>query len=143
MAKTFTSPFAQTINNGTAVTTLAVALAAAGSMATDTVTPANVSLLLTAGAEGSLVTSISMMPRMTITACNMLLFTSLDGTSFRLIDSVLLPASTLSATAALNKIPFPYTEDQPLRLKANERLYVGCTVAFASGIVSMARALDY
>ena len=138
MAKTFTAPFAQTINNSSAVLTTLT-----GGITTDTVT--NSVLLFTAGLEGSIVSVIEAMPRSTVTATNIYLFSSIDsGTTLRLIDCALMPAQTLSTTAAVTQTIFPsYTEDYPLRLKANERLYVACSVTLASGIVVEARGMDY
>jgi hypothetical protein len=85
------------------------------------------------------------MPRATVTATNVYLFSSIDsGTTLRLIDCVLMPAQTLSTTAAVTQTVFTnYTEDYPLRLKANECLYVAASVSLASGIVVEARGMDY
>lgn len=144
MAKTFTAPFAQTVNNSNVlIPTTAVALTGANSLLTDT--PTNTVLLYTAGAEGSLVTSITTMPRVTITATVIYLFIASDASTIRLIDSILMPAQTLSTTSAVLLSSFTnYTEDYPLRLKANEKLYVGTSVAPAAGqIVVAARGMDY
>jgi len=138
MAKTFTAPFAQTINNSNAVLTTLT-----GGITTDS--PTNSVLLFTAGAEGSVVSAIEAMPRATVTATNIYLFSSTDGgTTLRLIDCMLIAAQTLSITAAVTQTVFTsYTEDYPLRLKANERLYVAASVSLASGIVVEARGMDY
>jgi hypothetical protein len=138
MAKTFTAPFAQTVNNSNLVLTTATT-----GITTDSV--ANVALLYTAGTEGSLVTSITAIPRATVTATVIYLFVSSDnGTTSRLIDSILMPAQTLSTTTAVAQSVFTnYTEDYPLRLKANERLYAAISVALTNGIVIAARGMDY
>lgn len=138
MAKTYTAPMAQTINNSNAVLTTLTS-----GITTDT--PTNSVLLFTAGAEGSVVTAIEAMPRATVTATNIYLFSSTDGgTTLRLIDCVLMTAQTLSTTTAVTQTVFTnYTEDYPLRLKANERLYVAASVSLASGIVVEARGMDY
>jgi hypothetical protein len=138
MTKIYTAPFAQTVNNSNCVLTTLT-----GGITGDA--PTNAGLVFTAGAEGSLVTAISAIPRATVTATVLYLFISSDaGTTMRLIDSILIPAQTLSTTAAVTLSTFTYyTEDYPLRLKANERLYVAISVSLASGIVVEARGMDY
>lgn len=139
MAKTFTAPFAQTVNNSNIVLTTAT-----GGITSDTVT--NLGLIFTAGAEGSLVTTITAIPRATIAATVVYLFIASDGTGAvaRLLDSILLPAQTLSTSSAVNLSTFTnYTEDYPLRLKANDRIYAAISVTAASGIVITARGMDY
>lgn len=138
MAKVFTAPMAQTINNSNCVLTTLTS-----GITTDT--PTNSVLLFTAGSEGSVVTALEAIPRATVTAANIYLFSSTDsGTTLRLIDCVLMAAQTLSTTAAVTQTVFTnYTEDYPLRLAANERLYVAASVSLASGIVVEARGMDY
>jgi hypothetical protein len=138
MAKINTTPFAQTVNNTTAVVTAAIA-----SITTDA--PTGVVLLTTAGTEGAIVTAIEAMPRAPVTANALYLFTSTDGgTTKRLIDSVLMAAYTYATTTAIPQTVFTaYTEDYPLRLGANEQLYVGMGVALASGVVFEARRMDF
>lgn len=138
MAKTFTAPFAQTPQIKTAVVT-----SAAASISGDT--PTNTVALLTAGADGAILTRLSAIPRATVTASSLLLYTSSDnGTTKRLIDSVLMPAQTVSTTAAIASTTFTnYNETTPLRLAAGEQLYVGSQVALASGIVFRAEYTDF
>lgn len=138
MAKTFTAPFAQTPQIKTAVVT-----SAAASISGDT--PTNTVALLTAGADGAILTRLSAIPRATVTASSLLLYTSSDsGTTKRLIDSVLMPAQTVSTTAAIASTAFTnYSETTPLRLAAGEQLYVGSQVALASGIVFKAEYTDF
>lgn len=138
MAKTFTAPFAQTPKNATAVATGAV-----GSITGDT--PTNTVLLVTAGAEGAILTRLSAIPRATVTASSLVLFTSSDaGTTMRLIDSALMAAQTVATTTAITATTFStYSETTPLRLQAGERLYVGSQVALASGIVFKAEFTDF
>lgn len=136
MSKTFTAPFAQTLRTATAVCTLA------GTFVDDN--PTNTVLLATAGAEGSLVTEISVMPRATNTAANVLLFLSKDGgTTKRLINSRLIPATTVSNTVATPVTAFDYTELAPLRLEALDKLYVSTAVALVAGFVFKAEFTDY
>lgn len=138
MAKTFTAPFAQTPKNVTAVATGAV-----GSITGDT--PTNTVLLCTAGADGAILTRLSAIPRATVTASSLVLFTSSDnGTTKRLIDSELMSAQTVATTTAIAETTFStYTETAPLRLQAGEQLYVGSQVALASGIVFKAEYTDF
>lgn len=138
MAKTFTAPFAQTPKNATAVATGAV-----GSITGDT--PTNTVLLVTAGADGAILTRLSAIPRATVTASSLVLFTSSDaGTTMRLIDSALMAAQTVATTTAITATTFStYSETTPLRLQAGERLYVGSQVALASGIVFKAEFTDF
>lgn len=138
MAKTFTRPFAQNSKHATAVTT-----AACASINGDT--PTNTVLLLTAGADGALLTSLNAMPRATVTPSNLLLFASSDsGTTKRLIDSELMSAHTVATTTAIPETTFGrYSETTPLRLAAGESLYVGNQVVLADGVVWSARYTDF
>lgn len=138
MAKTFTAPFAQTPQTATAVATGAVA-----NITTDA--PTNTVLLLTAGADGAILTRLFAMPRATVTASSLVLFLSKDnGTTMRLIDSELMAAQTVSSTAAIAETNFAnYSETTPLRLAAGDHLYVGSQVALTSGIVFKAEWTDF
>ncbi len=135
--KTFTAPFAQTPKTATAVATAA---ATVGSDA-----PTNTVLLMTAGADGCIVTSLAAMPRATVTASSLLLYISKDsGTTQRLIDSELMAAHTVATTTAIPETVFSrISESAPLRLEAGDRLYVGSQVALASGIVFKAEYTDF
>lgn len=137
MAKTFTAPFAQTPKTATAVATTASAIT--------NDTPTNTVLLLTAGSDGAILTRLSALPRATATASNLVLFLSNDtGTTKRLIDSELMAAHTVAATTAIPETNFAnFSETTPLRLAAGDQLYVGSTVALASGIVFRAEYTDF
>lgn len=136
MAKTFTAPFAQTPKTATAVCTAAATL---------TDTPANSVLLVTAGADGAIVTSIWAIPRATVTAASLVLFLSKDGgTTQRLVDSELMAAHTVAATTAIPETKFGnVSETTPLRLEAGDKLYVGSQVALAGGIVFQAQWTEF
>lgn len=138
MAKTFTAPFAQTPKTATAVVT-----GAAGSITGDA--PTNTVLLLTAGADGAILTRLTAIPRATVTASSLLVFISKDnGTTQRLLDSELMAAHTVATTTAIPETTFTlYSETTPLRLEAGDRLYVGSQVALASGIVFRAEYTDF
>lgn len=137
MAKTFTAPFAQTPKTATAVVT------AAATVGTDS--PSNTVLLMTAGADGCIVTALAAMPRATVTASSLLLYISKDnGTTQRLIDSELMAAHTVATTTAIPETTFArISESAPLRLEAGDKLYVGSQVALASGIVFTAQYTDF
>ena len=137
MAKTFTAPFCQTTKNASAIVTTASA-----DLTTD---PTNTVLLLTAGADGALLTRLRAVPRATVTASCLLLWVSLDGgTTKYLLDSVLMAAHTVAATTAIPTTSFTaYTEDTPLRLEAGAKLYVGSAVTLAGGIVFNGNYTDF
>lgn len=139
MPMTFTAPFAQNPRS------LSVAVTAAiGGLGTDAITGAQ--LLVTAGANGAIVSSISAMPRGTVTASSLVLFLVKSATStiYRPIDSVLMTGYTLATTTAIPVTSFALISDAtPLRLEAGDKLYVGSQVALAAGIVFTGRWMDY
>lgn len=137
MAKTFTAPFAQTPK------TAAVVVTAAATVGDDN--PTNTVELLTAGADGALVTRLTAMPRATVTASSLLLFLQKSGQSTkRLIDSELMSAHTVAATTAIPETVFTNISDTtPLRLEAGDKLFVGSQVALTAGIVFASQWMDY
>jgi len=137
MAKTFTAPFAQTPKTATAVVT--------GAAAITNDTPTNTVELLTAGADGAILTRLTAIPRATVTASSLVIFISSDsGTTKRLIDSELMAAYTMATTTAVPETTFTmYSETAPLRLMAGDKLYVGSQVALAGGIVFRAEYTDF
>lgn len=137
MAKTFTAPFAQTPKTAAVVVTAAATV--------DSDTPANTVELLTAGADGALVTRLTAMPRATVTASSLLLFLQKSGqTTKRLIDSELMSAHTVAATTAIPETVFTnISGTTPMRLEAGDKLFVGSQVALTAGIVFAAQAMDY
>jgi hypothetical protein len=102
-------------------------------------------LLVTAGADGAILTRLTAIPRATVTASSLVLFISKDsGTTQRLIDSELMTAYTMATTTAVPETTFAlYSEGSPLRLEAGDRLYVGSQVALASGIVFRAEFTNF
>lgn len=138
MTMTNTAAFAQIPK-----TVDAVATAAIGSITTDA--PTNTVLLMTAGANGSILTRLTAVPRGTVTASSLCLFISHDnGTTQRLKDSVTMSAQTVSTTAGILQTQFAnYSETAPLRLGAGDRLYVGSQVALAAGIVFSGEYTDF
>lgn len=137
MAKVFTAPFAQSPKTATAVASAAVA-----SLTTDA--PTNTVELITAGADGAILTKLTAIPRATVTASSLVLFISKDGgTTKRFVDSKLMAAYTMATTTAVPVTAFDYSESAPLRLEAGDKLYVGSQVALASGIVFKAEWTDF
>jgi hypothetical protein len=137
MAKTFTAPFAQVPKTATAVVT------AVATVTTDA--PSNTVELLTAGADGAILTRLTAIPRATVTASSLVVFISSDsGTTKRMIDSELMAAYTMATTTAVPETIFTtYSETTPLRLMAGDKLYVGSQVALAGGIVFRAEYTDF
>lgn len=137
MAKTFTAPFAQTPKTSSAVTTLA------GAITTDT--PTNTVLLVTAGADGAILTNVRAMPRATVTASSLVLYISSDtGTTKRMIDSALMAAYTQAATTLTPVTSFAgITETAPIRLAAGDQVYCQSEVALAGGIVFTAQFTEF
>lgn len=136
MAKSNLAVFAQTPKTFTAVVTEAVE-------GLDSDTPTNTVELLTAGPEGAIVTSISAMPRGDTTASNLMLFLSKDGTTKHLLASRLLKAHSVTSTTEIPSLDFDYTEIEPLRLEAGDKLFVGSAVALAAGYSFVAQSTDY
>jgi len=137
MPITNTAAFAQTNKTGTAVLTLA-------SVITND-TPTNTVLIATAGADGAIVSSLSFIPRATVSATALYLFISKDGgVTKRLIDSELMSAATVSAILVVPETKFAnISESSPLRLAAEDQLYVGSGVALAGGIVAKCEWMDF
>lgn len=149
MANTFTAPFAQTPQTASAVATTAVSLTTNGVESSTTVT--NSVLLLTSGVNGSVLTELSALPRATVTASALFIWSSTDsGTNKYLVATALMPAYTLAATTQNVPTIFKHTDNStiisetaPLRLAAGEKLYIGTGVTLASGIVFNARYSDF
>lgn len=137
MAMTFTAPFAQTPKTAYAV------CSSAGTIADDS--PTNTTLLVTAGANGCIVTRVSAVPRGTVTATGIYLFISKDsGTTKRLKFSETMAAQTLAATAGVTKTNFAdISEASPLRLEAADRIYCSIGVALTNGAVFSAEFVDF
>lgn len=137
MATSNTAIFPQTIHSATAVAT-----AAAASTTGDT--PTGDALLLTTGADGGEVTRLTVLPRATCAATVAYLWASTDsGTTKRLINAVAIAADTVSTTDAPKPVDFGYSDDAPLRLGPSVSLYVGVSVALASGFVFAASHRGY
>ena len=98
----------------------------------------NAVLLLTAGSSGGALYGLTAIPASTLAADDKaMLFRSRDGgTTLFYVKSVLVKAYASDAgTTTPTQADFGYTNSSPLRLGANERLYVGIYTADANGIV--------
>ena len=138
MANTPLPAYVQTQKTGSALVTAAV-----GNMAT---IPTNlVALGDAAGVNGALVTKVTAMPRATVTASSLLLYTSKDnGATYNLVDSEVMAAYTLAATTAIPETTFGnISPSTPLRLEAGEQLYVGSQVLLAAGIVFRSEGANF
>jgi hypothetical protein len=147
MSNTFTAPFAQTPNTASAKVTTAVALTPNGVDSTITVT--NSVLLCTAGVNGAIMTELSALPMATVTASQLVVWSSPDaGTTKNMVMSSLMAAYTLAATTQNVPTSFKHSDNatviseaSPYRLKAGESLYVGTLVT--GNIMFNARYSDF
>lgn len=126
MAMTPTAVFAQTPKTNKATLTAAIAVGTAGT------------ILVTAGANGAVVTSVRFTPNGTVTAAGVNL--NRAGTPVR---SESLAAYTLAATAKLPQVSFDISRDAPIILAAGETLDVSLLVAQAAGVAVFAEWMDY
>ena len=134
MAITNTAAFPQAPKIATAIVTLADDLTSA---------PANTVVLVTAGANGAEVSSVTAIPRATVTASDLHLFISTDsGTTKILTKSKLMTAHTVAATTAIPVVDFGYDEVDTIILAAGDSLYVGSAVALAGGIAFTGQWVD-
>lgn len=95
--------------------------------------------LLTAGADGAIVTSLKAFATVTSTAKRLNLFISTDaGTTWKLFDSALMEAYTVANTTAQTAIVFIDKADPnaAVRLPASAKLGVSIMVAEAVQFVS-------
>lgn len=126
MANIFTAPFAQTPKTNAVDLTAATAVGAVGTV------------LVTAGANGCVVTSIRATPKGTVTASGINV-----NKSGKVIRSETLPAYTSALTAKLPQVAFDITPSTPIELGPNETLDVSLLVAQAAGVTFFATWKDY
>jgi len=144
MAKTNVAVFAQTPMTTTKVLAAAVAQTGVNSISDSNNTVTNAQVLLEAGSEGAIVTKLHFQPRGTITATVAYVFLQPAGTTQSImIDSILIPAVTMSATATGNKSVLNVSEASPLRLGAGDKLTVGISVANTVGITAYAEYTNF
>lgn len=119
--------FAQTQRSDGGVVTAANPLAAPA--------VANLALVWTSGAKGSLLSSVRARPRANMSDMQLQLYGSTDnGVTLRLIETAQLKGWTAATTTDTSKGDFGYTADAPLRTGPNEKIYAGSAVALAGGI---------
>lgn len=105
-----------------------------------------VTMLLAAGSDGAVVTSLQARCQATVTATALRLFLSLDnGLTWALFDEKLMSACTVSATTAQSAVVFidKNNPDGAIRLPAGARLGVASGVAVSGGICFVAEYTDY
>lgn len=129
-----TAAFAQDPQTFGAV--LTTAGAASGSDAT---------LIFTAGAEGALVSRISVCPVGTVTATGVTIYVEKTGATSKLPKfSLTVPAATYAATAKLPVVVVSDVGEQtPMRLGAGDKVYAASHVANAAGIAVVGEATDF
>lgn len=136
MALTHKPVFAQTPKTAVAVCATAVT-------GLTGLSPTNTVQLMTAGAEGAIVTRLRAIPRATVTATALYLFLSKDGTDKYLILTKLLPAVTVDSTSDNPSVDFDFSETEPLRLEAGDQLFVGIGVSVGGGIAFSTQFSDF
>lgn len=103
----------------------------------------NAVLLMTAGANGSILYKLTAIPRMTVTVCQLQLYRSPDGgVTLNFVNSALMAAYVMAQTTQAPQTDFGYTEAAGLRLAVGDSLYVATGVAFATGVMFDATAED-
>lgn len=109
--------------------------------------PSGAVLLVTATVDGGIVPRLSATLRASLAAsAGIVLFRSGDqGQTLRPKGSVTLPAQTVTGTEGLREVDFvKISEQRPLRLGPNERLYVGSmAVPPAGGICVHGDIVDF
>jgi hypothetical protein len=96
---------------------------------------ANAVKLASAGTAGSILYGLKALARATVTATKLQLYRSPDnGVTMYLIATVTMAAYTMTSTDNQSATDFGYGETVPLRLAIGDTLWVGQSVALASGI---------
>ena len=104
---------------------------------TYTTSPTNAVLLVTAGANGARLTRLGAIPCETVTANQIQMFRSSDGgTTKYLADSALMAAYTMAQTTEAPTTDFGYSDDNPLILGANERIYMAEGLTKAVNVIA-------
>jgi len=99
-----------------------------------TTTPANSQLAFTAGPNGARVTRVSALPQESTGGVGLVqLFRDVgtSGTSKYWFKSAAFTSDTVSSSDSPIEIDFGYSDDNPLILRANERIYFAPSVAKA------------
>lgn len=126
MAMTYTAPFAQTPKSNAVDLTAAVAVGTAGTV------------IVTAGANGCVVTSIRATAKGTLSASGINI-----NKAGKPIRSETLPSYTYAAGAKLPQVAFDVSLTAPIELAAGETLDASVLVAQGSGVTVFATWKDY
>jgi hypothetical protein len=88
--------------------------------------PTNTQLLVTAGPNGARLIKLQAIPCATVGTANQIqMFRSVDGgTTKYFADSALMATYTMAQTTKAPPTDFGYSDDYPLILQPNERIYV-------------------
>lgn len=111
-----------------------------------TMSPTNVSALATVGANGGRLTRLTALPQESTAAAGVMQAyrdAGSSGANKYLFNTVTCGNDTVSGTDAPTLLDFGYSEDNPLMLQANERLYVAHSLASSKAIAFFAEWADY
>jgi hypothetical protein len=98
--------------------------------------PANAANFFTAGPNGAIIYRITALPAGTIVDTQLQLYRSHDtGVTLQLLGLLRMPAYALAVGTAPVLSDFGYSETVPLRMGPLEQLWIGISVAVATGIV--------
>lgn len=104
---------------------------------TFTTTPTNTVLLVTAGANGARLTRLEFIPLETVTANALQWYRSIDaGTTKYLAGMATGGSDTVSGTDGSTTVSAGYSDDNPLILQANERIYVATGITKGYHVVA-------
>lgn len=104
---------------------------------TFTTSPTNTVLLVTAGANGARLTRLEFIPLETVTANALQWYRSIDaGTTKYLAGMAAGGSDTVSGTDGATTVSSGYSEDNPLILQANERIYVATGITKGYHVVA-------
>lgn len=104
---------------------------------TFTTSPTNTGLLVTAGANGARLTRLIAVPLETVTANFLQAYRSIDGGTLKyLAASATGGSDTVSGTDGATVVDFGFTEDNPMILQANERIYVATGITKAYNFIA-------
>lgn len=95
---------------------------------TYTTSPTNTQLLVTAGSNGGRLTKLQFVPCATVATANQLQAfrdVATSGASKFFFDSAAMATYTMAASTEAPTTDFGYSDDNPLILQPNERIYVG------------------
>jgi hypothetical protein len=95
--------------------------------------PTNTTLIANAGVNGARLTKLRVIPTGTVTATQIQLFRSSDsGVTKRFVNSILVPAYSMSGTTIASQTDFGFSDISPMILTANEQIYLAPGVSGAA-----------